>query len=79
VRAATGVVYYPEQSHIQRSLIAIRDIDKGERLVDGENFKSLRPGGGIEPKYLDKVNGQEAEVDIRKGTLLSWDLIGGPV
>jgi len=79
VRAATGVVYYPEQSHIQRSLIAIRDIDKGERLVDGENFKSLRPGGGIEPKYLDKVNGQEAEVDIRKGPLLSWDLIGGPV
>jgi len=75
VRAATGVVYYPEHGHLQRSLIAIRDINKGERLVDGENFKSLRPGGGIEPKNLDKVNGQEVVVDIRMGTLLSWDLI----
>lgn len=78
VRAATGVVYYPEQGHLQRSLIAIRDIEKGEKLVDGENFKSLRPGGGIEPKYLDKVNGQEAVIDIRMGTLLSWELIGEP-
>jgi len=79
VRAATGVVHYPEQSHLQRSLIAIRDIDKGEKLVNGENFKSLRPGGGIEPKHLDKINGQEAVTDIRMGTLLSWDLIGGSV
>jgi pseudaminic acid synthase len=74
---AIGEVSYPIKTpKLQRSLIAIKDIKKGERLEMGVNFKSLRPGGGIEPKYLDRVDRKVAKRDIEFGTLLSWDMIG---
>lgn len=58
-----------------RSLVAIRDILKGEKLIFDENFTSLRPGGGIEPKYYEIVCDRTAKVDIKAGTLLSWQMI----
>jgi len=60
----------------QRSLIAIKDIQKDEALKNGFNFKSLRPGGGIEPKFLNMVDNKKAKKDIKKGTLLTWGLVG---
>ncbi|MBA1438121.1 MAG: pseudaminic acid synthase [Epsilonproteobacteria bacterium] len=75
---ALGYINYPiTPKKPQRSLIATRDIDQGEPFVDGYNIKSLRPGGGIEPKYLDLVAGRTATKKLPKGTLLSWDMIGG--
>ena len=76
VREAVGSISYPTDNKVQRSLIAIKEIKQGEELVNGENFKSLRPGGGIEPKHLDDVNKKQATKDIKVGTLLSWDLVG---
>ena len=76
VREAVGSISYPTENKVQRSLIAIKEIKQGEELVNGENFKSLRPGGGIEPKHLDDVNKKQATKDIKVGTLLSWDLVG---
>ena len=76
VQEAVGSVDYPVESKVQRSLIATKEIKQGEKLVNGENFKSLRPGGGIEPKYLNDVNNKQATKDIKVGTLLSWNLIG---
>lgn len=77
VYEAIGEVSYPIISNKpQRSLIAIKDISKDDTLIDGENFKSLRPGGGIEPKYLDKVSNRKVIKDIKKGDLLSWDILG---
>lgn len=74
---AIGEVQYPIITpKPQRSLIAIKDIKMGEKLEAGVNFKSLRPGGGIEPKYLDMVNESIAKKDIMFGTLLSWEMIG---
>ncbi len=75
VYEAVGGISYPTENKPQRSLIAIKEIKQGDELVNGENFKSLRPGGGIEPKYLDDVNKRKAEKNIKIGTLLSWDLI----
>ena len=78
VEKAIGKINYPiEESKPQRSLIAIKEIKQGEKLVNGENFRSLRPGGGIEPKYLDNVNKRKAIKNIEVGTLLSWDLLEG--
>ena len=78
VEKAIGKINYPiEESKPQRSLIAIKEIKQGEKLVNGENFRSLRPGGGIEPKYLDNVNKRKATKNIEVGTLLSWDLLEG--
>jgi len=72
---ALGRVDYASVSQTSRSLIAIKDITKGEKLINNFNFKSLRPGGGIEPKYLKTINGSLAKVDIPYGSLLDWDLI----
>ena len=76
VYEAIGEVEYPIVSKKpQRSLIATKDIKVGEELINNENFKSLRPGGGIEPRYLEIVNTRKAKKDIPFGTLLNWDLI----
>ncbi len=77
VHQAIGEVSFPlQKKKDQRSLIAIKDIKKGEKLINNKNFKSLRPGGGIECKYLDKLENRLCSQDIKRGTLLSWDMIG---
>ena len=74
---AIGEVSYPTITPMpQRSLIVIRDIKKGEQLIEGVNFKSLRPGGGIEPKFLSLVEGRQVTTDLTYGTLLEWSMIG---
>jgi pseudaminic acid synthase len=79
VHEAIGTVNYPIISNkTQRSLIVIKNIKKDEKLIENINFKSLRPGGGIEPKYINIVKNRKATKDIKMGTLLSWDLIGEP-
>ena len=53
-----------------RSLQAIRKIEKGEMLIEGENFDVLRPGNqkrGLDAKFLDKVNGKISTENVRKG------------
>lgn len=75
VKQAIGTINYPEKEAIQRSLIAIQDIKKGDVMVNGKNFKSLRPGGGIPPKFLGAVENKIASKTIKFGTLLSWDLL----
>lgn len=75
---AIGEVSFPIiPKSTQRSLIVIKDIAKGETFKENVNFKSLRPGGGIEPKYIDLVQNRKAQNNIERGTLLSWDLVGG--
>jgi pseudaminic acid synthase len=72
---AIGKVYYgltkkERQSKIfRRSLFAAKDIKKGEKFTE-ENIKSIRPGYGLAPKYLDDILGKNANEDIRKGTPL---------
>lgn len=78
VYKAVGNVNYPlVPQKPQRSLIAITDIPEGGPLINNKNIKSLRPGGGIEPKYLDKVVNRKANSFIKRGTLLDWSIIGG--
>lgn len=77
VYKAIGTVKYPIQApKAQRSIIAIRDIASGEKFIENENIRSLRPGGGITPNHLDKIINRKASKAIERGTLLSWDLIG---
>jgi pseudaminic acid synthase len=58
----------------RRSIYAIKDIKKGEQLTK-ENVKSIRPGFGLAPKYLDKILSSKAMRDISRGTPISLDLI----
>jgi pseudaminic acid synthase len=74
---AIGCVDYPlVQKPDQRSLIAIKNITKNEKLQNNINFKSLRPGGGIAPKELYNVNKRRATKDIQRGELLEWNMLG---
>lgn len=57
----------------KRSLYIVKDIKKGE-IFTIENVRSIRPGLGIAPKYLNIVIGKTANIDIKEGTALSWNL-----
>ena len=76
VEKAIGTVNYPlEKKEAKRSLIVVREVKKGDLFSD-KNIKSLRPGGGIEPKHFDQiVDHYEASRNISKGTLLQWDMV----
>ena len=55
-----------------RSLFAVEDIELGEKITL-EKVKSIRPGYGLHPKFLDEILGLKANRDISRGTPL--DLI----
>ena len=55
-----------------RSLYASKDIKKGDILSD-ENIKSVRPGFGLHPKYLDKILNTKAKNDYEFGTPIKLD------
>ncbi|WP_457969929.1 pseudaminic acid synthase [Pseudomonas sp. R4-84] len=78
--AALGKVDYgcksSEQGNVQfrRSLYAVENIAKGE-IISLKNVRSVRPGYGLPPKYLDIILGKSAAVDIKKNTPLSFDVL----
>lgn len=57
-----------------RSLYVVEDIKKGEELTL-KNIRSIRPGYGMHPKYLNQIIGKEAKNDIEKGTALDFILL----
>jgi N-acetylneuraminate synthase/N,N'-diacetyllegionaminate synthase len=62
---------------MRRSLIADRDIERGECFTAGAiAFK--RPGGGLSEDLLEIVTGRVALKRIAAGEPITWDLVGGP-
>jgi len=57
----------------RRSLYVCEDIKAGEQFTE-KNVRSIRPGLGLPPKYLDIVLGKTAAKDIKRGTPLDWEL-----
>jgi pseudaminic acid synthase len=49
-----------------RSLYVAKDIKKGE-IFSQENIRSVRPGYGMHPKYLNDILGKKAEMDYEFG------------
>ncbi len=60
-----GVIY-------RRSLFVVADVRTGE-LFTPANVRSIRPGHGLAPKYLDEVLGRAATRDLARGTPLAWE------
>ena len=59
----------------RRSLFVVKDVEAGEEFTE-ENVRSIRPGYGLPPKYLTTVIGRSAAQRIKRGTPMSWDLVG---
>jgi pseudaminic acid synthase len=69
-----GVQDAEKSSHkYKRSLYFSQSMPAGT-VVTKDNIKALRPGNGIETKYLNLVLGKRVNKDITAGTPVQWDL-----
>lgn len=59
----------------RRSLYVVKDIKAGDVLTK-ENVRAIRPGLGLPTKYLEQVLGKTAGRDVKRGTALTWELLG---
>lgn len=59
----------------RRSLYIVKDLEEGEILTK-DHIKSIRPGHGLEPKYLEKILGKKVNKRVMRGTPMSLDFIG---
>ena len=57
-----------------RSLYVSKDIKKGEVFTE-KNIRSVRPGYGIHPKYLNDILDKVADKDFEFGTALGMDIL----
>ncbi|WP_257265900.1 pseudaminic acid synthase [Endozoicomonas sp. ONNA2] len=58
----------------RRSLYFVKDINAGEVLTE-QHIRSIRPGYGIPPKYLNYTIGKKVNCKISKGTPVSFELL----
>ncbi|HBO1216771.1 TPA: pseudaminic acid synthase [Pseudomonas aeruginosa] len=78
--SALGKIDYGRKSSeignvkFRRSLYFVKDMRKGQ-LITQDSIRSVRPGFGVAPKYLESIVGKTVSDDVRSGTAVSWDLI----
>lgn len=58
----------------RRSLYVVADVRQGD-IFTTKNVRSIRPGLGLHPKYLQKVTGRVALQDISRGTPLGKEMV----
>ena len=58
----------------RRSLFVVKDIKEGE-LFTHKNIRSIRPGYGLSPKYLEDIINKRAKINLKKGTPLTFEHI----
>jgi len=77
---AMGQVHYghtESEAHARtrrRSLYIVADMQKGDRLTT-DNLRTIRPGSGLAPQFLDVVLGMRLTQNAAKGTPLTWSLL----
>ena len=59
----------------RRSLYVVKDIAPGE-VLSASNIKSIRPGYGVAPKFIDQFLGRVAVCSVKRGSPVTWELIG---
>ena len=80
VEKAMGTVNYDltektmKSREFSRSLFAVKDIGAGESLTE-KNIRSIRPGFGLHPRYLNEILGKKTRKYIKKGTPMDWNLV----
>lgn len=61
-------------TRLKRSLYITADCHAGEPL-EPANLRSIRPAGGLAPKYYDEVLGRRVRQPVTRGTPLTWDML----
>jgi N-acetylneuraminate synthase len=79
-QALGHVAYGPSEAEkkslqYRRSLYIVEDLRAGA-LLTRENVRAIRPGLGLSPKYLEIMLGKTVKQDVRRGTALTWELLG---
>jgi N-acetylneuraminate synthase len=59
----------------RRSIYVTEDLQAGAVLSEA-NLRCIRPGFGLPPKFYDILIGRRVSRDVRRGTPMSWDLLG---
>ncbi len=74
---ALGQVDYGRKSSesdnvkFRRSLYFVRDLNAGDVVTEAD-IRSVRPGFGLAPKYLDQLLGRVIKQSVMRGTAVSW-------
>ncbi|MCU0424231.1 MAG: pseudaminic acid synthase [Candidatus Kapabacteria bacterium] len=79
-QALGQITYGPtekEKKSIQfrRSLFVAEDMQKGE-IFTAKNLRIVRPGSGLLPKFYETILGKTVKNAVKKGTPVSWDILG---
>ena len=82
-KAIGKVTYQTNTSSIKgrefaRSLYVAEDVKAGDTLTEN-NVRSVRPGYGLSPKYLQKILGCRFSMDCKKGERFSLDMLTGDI
>ena len=78
--SAIGVVDYAltdkqaKGKDFSRSLYVVKDMKAGD-LISEKNIRSIRPGFGLHPKYLNDVLGKKVTVDLEKGERFKLEFV----
>jgi N-acetylneuraminate synthase len=59
----------------RRSIYIAQDLEAGDVLTPA-NLRCVRPGLGLPPKFYDMLLGRRVNAAVKKGTPMSWGLIG---
>ncbi|MBI6546605.1 MAG: pseudaminic acid synthase [Cyanobacteria bacterium NC_groundwater_1444_Ag_S-0.65um_54_12] len=59
----------------RRSLYVAQDMRSGEVFTKA-NLRAIRPGFGLAPKYYELLLGKKVRYDVKRGTPVSWELLG---
>jgi pseudaminic acid synthase len=59
----------------RRTLYVCEDLNEGDKLTS-LNLRAIRPGYGLPPKYINQLLGKKVTKAVKKGTPISWELIG---
>lgn len=61
-------------AQFRRSLYVVSDVAAGEAITSA-HVRSIRPGHGLAPKYLDNVLGRVATRNLKRGEPVDWTMI----
>lgn len=80
IEKAIGDVVYPTDPstikgrQFSRSLYVAEDMKAGD-IITEKNVRSVRPGYGLHPKYLQEILGKKVNRDLEKGDRMRLEYV----